>query len=149
MGKGFDTYDFTSGKAGWLANGLPREGARARVPYAGDLVDRQPPICTLGDTVAEVRSRLTDSRYGFCLVVNERRIVLGLVRRSSCARTDDGMAVEHVMDAGPSTVRPNTPAHDLVERLGRHDLKTVVITTPGGCLLGVFDREDVRARLAG
>ncbi len=148
MGKGLQTYDFASGKAGWLANGLPREGTNAHVPYAGDVVDRQPPTCARADTVADVGARLADSRYGFCLVVNERRIVLGRVRRRALAGADDAATAESVMEAGPSTVRPNTPARELVERLAESDVKTAVVTTPGGCLLGVFHREDAQARLA-
>jgi CBS domain-containing protein len=148
MAMGFQTYDFTSGKAGWLANGLPREGTNARVSYAGDVVDARPPICGLADTVAEVRARLAGNRYGFCLVLNQRRIVLGRVRRGTLAGADDAATVESVMEAGPSTVRPSTPAHELIERLAARDLTTAVVTTPGGCLVGVFHREDAQAQLA-
>src|SRR5215210_8575501 len=47
---GFDpsfVFDYVEGKADWLANGLPREGDNADIPYAGDLVDGNPPTCAL------------------------------------------------------------------------------------------------------
>jgi hypothetical protein len=51
-------HDDVAGKADWLAHGLPREGERAAVPYAGDLVDTEPPTCTLHDTVGHVSAAL-------------------------------------------------------------------------------------------
>jgi CBS-domain-containing membrane protein len=135
------------GKADWLANGLPREGEAASVPYAGDLVDLDPPACLLGDTVADVRAALEGSHYGFCLILNERRIVLGRVRRSAIADTEANVAVDGVMEPGPSTVRFDTPPRELVERLAEKELKTAIVTTPSGCLVGVFHREDAERRL--
>jgi CBS-domain-containing membrane protein len=135
------------GKGDWLANGLPREGEKASVPYAGDLVDRDPPACLLSDMVSDVRAALEGTGYGFCLVLNDRRIVLGRVRRSSIADADADVPVESVMEPGPSTVRFDTPARDLVERLAEKELKTAIVSTPGGCLVGVFHRTDVERRL--
>jgi CBS domain-containing protein len=145
---GFEhVHDYVGGKAEWLANGLPREGETANVPYAGELVDRDPPTCALADTVADVRARLEGSRYGFCLVVSDRRVLLGRVRRSALAGAGDAATAEMVMEPGPSTVRFNTRARDLAQRLAGQDLKTAIITTPSGCLVGVFHREHAERRL--
>jgi predicted transcriptional regulator len=135
------------GKADWLAHGLPREGERARVPYAGDLIDTEPPTCALHDAVGQVSAALDGSRYGFCLVVNDHRIVLGRVRRSAIDDTDPTATAESVMEPGPSTVRFNTPARELAKRLAERDLKTAIVTTPEGCLGGVFHRTDVEEQL--
>jgi CBS domain-containing protein len=138
---GFEqVYDYVGGKADWLGHGLPREGQATTVPNAGELSDPDPPVCSLSDTVADVRARLDGSRYGFCLVVNEERIVLGRVRSSAMDAAGADATAESVMEAGPSTVRPNTRASDLVERLAKRDLRTAVVTTPTGRLLGVFHR---------
>jgi CBS domain-containing protein len=137
------------GKADWLANGLRREGRTTSVPYAGDLMDPDPPACSLGDTVSDVRAALAGSRYGFCLVLNDRRIVLGRVRRSAIAGAEANVAVDGVMEPGPSTVRFDTPARDLVERLEEKELRTAIVTTPSGCLVGVFHRTDAERRLGG
>ncbi len=145
---GFEqAYDYVGGKADWLGHGLPREGEAATVPHAGELIDPDPPVCRLSDTVADVRARLDGSRYGFSLVVNGERIVLGRVRRSAIEGADPDATAESVMEAGPSTVRPNTRASDLVERLAKRDLRTTVVTTPEGRLLGVFHGADAEGRL--
>jgi CBS domain-containing protein len=146
---GFEqVYDYVGGKADWLANGLPREGAGATVPYAGELVDTDPPTCALTDTVAQVRGTLEGTMYGFCLVVNDRRILFGRVRRSALDDAGPTATAESVMEPGPSTVRFDTPARELVQRLAARDLRTAVVTTPGGCLVGVFHRSDAERRLA-
>ncbi len=127
---------------------MPREGDRATVPYAGELVDRDPPRCALNDTVADVRAVLDAARHGFCLVLNEQRILLGRVRRSALDAADALASADSVMEPGPSTVRFNTPADELVQRLAAKNLTTAIVTTPGGCLVGVFDRADAQARLS-
>jgi CBS-domain-containing membrane protein len=53
-----------------------------------------------------------------------------------------------MMEPGPSTVRPNTHATRLARRLAARDLKTAIVTTPGGVLLGVVRRCEVEAALA-
>lgn len=147
---GFDpslVYDFVEGKAGWLAYGLPREGDNATIPYAGELVDADPPTCALNTPVADIQDALTATSYGFALVTTADRIVLGRVRRSALASADDSSTVEDIMEAGPSTVRFNTPAHELVQRLEKRDLKTAVVTMPNGCLVGVFHRATASKRV--
>jgi CBS-domain-containing membrane protein len=141
-------HDYVGGKAEWLANGLPREGKSASVLYAGEAVDEDPPTCALHDTVADVRAALDGSRYGFCLVLSEHRVLLGRVRRSAMEDADPKTSAESVMEPGPSTGRFNTPARDLVKTLASKDLKTAIVTTPSGCLVGVFHRGDVEQRLA-
>src|SRR5919197_4962458 len=144
---GFEqVHDYVGGKADWLANGLPREGAKATVRYAGDLADSEPPTCALDTRLADVRAALDGSRYGFSLVVNEQRIVLGRVRRSAITDADPTATAERAMEPGPSTVRYNLHAADLVQRLADRDLKTAVVTTPGGCLVGVFHRADAETQ---
>ena len=148
---GFDpglVYDYVEGKAGWLAHGLPREGANATVLYAGELVDADPPTCALGTPVAEIRDALAATGYGFALVITAGRIVLGRVRRSALGSADASSTAEDIMEPGPSTVRFNTRADELVQRLAKRDLHTAVVTTPNGCLVGVFHRAEAQARLA-
>lgn len=139
--------DYVGGKADWLGHGLPREGATSGIPYAGDLVDREPPTCRLGASVGDVTAQLSASHYGFCLVINEQRIVLGRVRNSALADADENTSAETLMEPGPSTVRPNTSAHDLTERLAQQDLQTVIVTTTDGGLIGVFRRADAEREL--
>ena len=143
-----NVHDYVGGKADWLANGLPREGENANVLFAGELADPDSPTCALRDTLAEVRAALDGSRYGFCLVLSERRILLGRVRRTAMEGAEANAPVESVLEPGPSTVRFDTPARDLVQRLAGKHLKTAIITTPSGCLVGVFHRADAESHLA-
>ena len=148
---GFDpnlVYDYVDGKAGWLANGLPRDGTGASVLRAGDLVDAKPPTCVLDTPAADIRDALDASGYGFVLVVSAARVVLGRVRRSALADTDSAATAEDVMEPGPSTVRFDIPARELVQRLAAKNLKTAVVTTPNGCLVGVVHRADAEQRLS-
>jgi CBS domain-containing protein len=148
---GFDparVFDYVEGKAEWLAYGLPGEGSNAAVLYAGELVDADPPACALSTSAAEVRDALAATGYGFALVISAGRIVLGRVRRSALASADPSSTAEDIMEPGPSTVRVNTRADDLVARLTERDLKTAVVTTPNGRLVGVFHRAAASKRLA-
>jgi CBS domain-containing protein len=145
---GFEqVFDYVGGKADWLAHGLPREGETAAVPYAGELVDSDPPTCALSADVATVRAALENAKYGFCLVVNDERVVLGRVRRSALEGVKDAVAAESVMEPGPSTVRPNQSARELAGRLASDGLRTAIVATPDGRLLGVFDRNAAEQRL--
>jgi hypothetical protein len=132
----------------WFASGLPREGQTAGVLYAGELIDADPPTCALSDRLATVRAILDRLDYGFCLVVNDRRVVLGRVRRSGLRDADDAASAESVMESAPRTVRANVPAKELLERLVKQELDTAIVTTPGGCLIGVFHRAEAEQRLA-
>jgi CBS-domain-containing membrane protein len=74
--------------------------------------------------------------------------MLGRVRRSALNEADPSAAAESSMEAGPSTVRPNTNARELIERLAKRDLRSAIVTTPEGRLIGVFHHADAERRLA-
>jgi CBS-domain-containing membrane protein len=73
--------------------------------------------------------------------------VLGRVRGSAIRDADPTATAESIMEPGPGVVRCNTRADALVQRLTERELKTMVATTPSGCLVGLFHRENVAARL--
>jgi Mg/Co/Ni transporter MgtE len=110
------------------------------VPNAGEPVDADPPVCGLAEPIADVRGMLDSSRHGFCVVVNDGRIVLGRLWRSNLEAAEPDRLVEQVMEPGPSTVRPSIDARQLVKRLGGRGLKKAIVTTPEGLLVGVFPR---------
>lgn len=148
---GFDpsfVFDYVEGKADWLAHGLPREGDSEAVAYAGELVDTDPPTCALDTPAADVSQTLATSRYGFVLVLSAGRIVLGRVRQSALSSADASSTAEELMEPGPSTVRFNTRVDELIQRLAKRELKTAVVTTPNGCLVGVFHRAAAETALA-
>jgi CBS-domain-containing membrane protein len=133
--------EYVGGKADWVAHALPREGERASIPYASDLADGDPPTCALDTRLSAVSQLLAQSSYGYCLVVSQDRILLGRVRKSAIADAEPTASPESVMEPGPSTVRASTPAKELAERLAGQGLRTAILTTPRGRLLGVFHRD--------
>lgn len=135
-----EVYDYIAGKADWGAAGLPLEGRAASAPTAGRAADTHVPTCALDDDLLLVRARVRATDWRQCVVINERRIVLGRLGRDAIER-DDSRTVEEAMTEGPSTVRPDTPLDKLLERLERQELQTALVTTSEGKLLGVVCRD--------
>ena len=68
-------------------------------------------------------------------------------RGAECAiRSDDDSSVEDAMTEGPQTYRPSIQVSDLVERMHKHNLRTSLITTPDGRLIGLVLRTDAEGR---
>jgi predicted transcriptional regulator len=80
-----------------------------------------------------------------CIVVNERGIVLGRLRRD-CWKKEAEASVEDCMELGPPTTRPDHLLHEVIERLRK--VGSLLITwygrdEDGGRLTGVLFRQDV------
>ena len=103
----------------------------------GDVV-----TCRLDDRVHELRDRIADSPFGFALVTGPGGVLLGRVRGSSLD-CDPNLRAEEVMEAGPSTVRPDKPAGAVASRLDKRGLWFAIVTTPEGRLLGIACRQDL------
>ena len=76
-------FDYVAGEQDWFAYGLPREGKLAGVPHAGELARRDTPTCRLTDRIGDVRDQAWGTGWNACVVVNEERIVLGLLREQA------------------------------------------------------------------
>ena len=140
---GFDkVYDYVPGKVDWLAHNLPTDGDHADRLTAGKLVRDDVPTASLDEDLASIRARLQESDYGFALVLSTQEILLGRLRASAIAATGI-TSVEAAMDAGPSTVRPDVAATDLLKRLRGRKLTSALVTTPEGKLVGVVRRRDL------
>jgi CBS domain-containing protein len=126
----------------WLARALPTEGSKANVPRVKHALRDDVVTCGLDERVGDVMPRVNASPYGFALATSPDDVLLGRLRRSRCQGKDDSR-VEEVMEEGPSTVRPDTAAEELSTRLRDRDLRTAVVTTPEGRLLGVVRRADL------
>ena len=139
-----EVYDYAAGKADWLARGLPREGEKATAARVVDYARDGVVTCGLSDDVANVRARVEDSPYGFALVVADGGLLLGRLRRAAL-EGDPAARAEDVMEPGPSTVRADTAPDKLAERLRAAGLKTALVTTPDGVLLGAVRAADLEA----
>ncbi len=137
-------YDYVAGKADWLANGLPSEGTAAQEQRAGALAKRDVPICHLTETVGTVQRRIEGTNWKVCVVVNDARIVLGLLNQDALA-ADPQTPVESVMESGPSTWRLDGSLADIAKYMARHRGDTVVISGSDGRLHGAIRRADIPA----
>jgi CBS domain-containing protein len=136
-----DVYDYEAGKEDWAAAGLPLEGRGAASIRAGDVARRDVTTCGLHERIGEVRDRTRALGWDVCVVVNDARAVLGLLRaRQLDAQGDE--PVEDVMRPGPSTFRPNVDIREMAHFMAEHDLASAPITTPEGRLVGMLIRED-------
>jgi CBS domain-containing protein len=138
-------YDYVPGKADWRAHGLPVEGDEADLPTARSLARDDVVTSRLSDPAAGVRELVGDSPYGFALVTTKDGIILGRLRGSALRDAPGDATAEALMEPGPSTVRADTPAAELAQRLARRDLETAVVSTPEGRLIGVVLRSDLEA----
>jgi CBS domain-containing protein len=141
-------YDYVPGKVDWLARGLPTEGDHAAEPRVRDVLRDDVVACALTDRVGDVRERVHASPYDFALVLSADGVLLGRLRKAAAPDGDPHIPAEQVMEPGPSTVRADTPAETLLERLRQRDLTTAVVTTPEGTLLGLVRRSDLEAAAA-
>ncbi|MBI1886181.1 MAG: CBS domain-containing protein, partial [Chloroflexi bacterium] len=107
-------YDYVAGKADWSASGLPREGRLAATPVAQDAL-REVPTCALDERVGDIRRRLEAGGGNTCVVVNRDGVVLGRLTEDAL-QADLEATAESVMEAGPTTFRPDFPLDGLVER---------------------------------
>ncbi len=120
---------------------MPREGAAADVPWAGDLVSDDAPTCALDDRVGEVRDRVLASGYDFCVVVNEERVILGLLRGDALSK-DEKARADEVMELGPKTTPPSEPVEELLQARSSQGVKRFLVATSHGVFLGVLDRTE-------
>ena len=134
-------YDYPAGKSDWMAAGLPIEGAAAGRPTAGTVARRDVPVCRLDESLRDVRERVRAAGWDACVVVNEERIVLGLLRAEQLGRQEN-LTAEAAMRPGPSTYRPHVPIAEMAAVMAKHDLPNAPVTTSAGKLIGLLVRED-------
>ena len=143
-----EVCDYVEGKLDWLAAGLPTEGTNAQRPRAGDVARRGVPTCRLDEPIAEVRERVEAAGWDACVVVNEERVVLGLLRVQELGRGQEER-VERIMRPGPSTFRPHVSIEELAHHMLHHDLPSSPITTGDGRLVGLLRTEDAARAVHG
>ena len=132
-----DVYDFAEGKMDWIAHGQPTEGKGPYSALAGAVADREAVLtCRVGDRVGEASHKLDTVPHDYCVVLNDHDVILGRMRKKNISGSPDA-PVEHVMEPGPTTVRPSEPAKGLLERMRKKHVPAVIISTNKGRLMGV------------
>jgi CBS domain-containing protein len=91
---------------------------------------------------------VASSPYGFALVVACDGTLVGRLGAEVLA-DDPAVPAERVMEAGPTTVRPDRRLEELVTAMRKKDLTVLPVTTPEGRLLGVLPRHLAEQTLQG
>jgi hypothetical protein len=125
----------------WLASGLPGEGQEAGRPRAGELARHAVPTCLPDAHIGELCERVQNSGWDVCVVVNERRVVLGFLRPEAWA-AGPMVTADEAMELGPQTFRPNTALDHLAAQVREQEMDSALITTSDGVLLGLLCLED-------
>jgi CBS domain-containing protein len=136
-----EVYEYKAGKLDWLAAGLPTEGENAQHPRAGDAARKDVPVCGLAERLGDVRDRVKAAGWDAAVVVNDQRIVLGLLRSKELAKDAD-LRIEQAMRPGPSTFRPYVSLHEMAHFMVEHELDSSPVTTSDGKLVGLLLKAD-------
>jgi CBS domain-containing protein len=136
-----EVYDYKAGKLDWMAAGLATEGTNAAQPRAGDVSRKDVPTAGLTERLGDVRDRARAAGWDAVVVVNDERVVLGLLRAKELDK-DPNLRVEQAMRPGPSTYRPYVAIKEMAEKMSKHMLENSPITTYDGRLVGLLYRED-------
>ena len=143
-----DVYEYKGGKLDWLAAGLPIEGENSTRPRADDASRKDMVVCGLKDRLGDVSEHARDVGWDVAVVVDEARVVLGLLR-SKQLEMDPNSLVEQAMRPGPSTFRPYVSIKEMADYMVEHELDSAPITTSDGKLIGVLLKSDAIRLAAG
>ena len=137
--------DYKPGKLAWYEENEAREGKAVDEIWIGDVAGSDVPTCGLTETIGDIRRRAEG--WDSCVVVDSKRVVLGLLRKKELD-ADPTATAEQVMRPGPKTFRPNVTLQELLKSMRDHEIQTnSLITTAEGRLLGVISRADAEATL--
>lgn len=138
-------YDYVDGIADWRAGGLSVDGTAKPEQQVIEATRRDVPTCRPDETIADVQTRIADGGWDVCVVVDCDGMAIGLIRESAFDG-DTGLRAVDVMEAGPSTVRPDSLLQPLVQRMHERNAPHILVTTPQGTLIGILVREEAGLR---
>jgi len=132
-------FAYAPGKADWMAYGLPVERGPGMPPIIGDFLEREVPCCRQGELIGDARQAAYEMGLDMCPVVTDGGILIGLCTRNSL-HAHPSICVDLVMEPGPLTARPSMPVHEALEIIERQKIRSLLVTTPDGKLIGQFNR---------
>jgi rhodanese-related sulfurtransferase len=130
-----EVYRYTPGKKDWLAAGWETEGTEAKKVRIRQMIHKDVPTCSMRERLEDVKSRRRPHE-DFCIVVNDRNIVLGMIHGETWD-ANPLSRVADVMQPGPRTIRPDLELKDAQRILRNYELPSAIVTTSDGELLGI------------
>ncbi len=125
----------------WFAFGLPREGGPAQA-RALDVMAEDVPTCGPHERLAAIGPRVRAQGWDTCVVVDQERVVLGLLGPPAL-EGDPRAEAAQVMECAPSTYRPYAAPGSILQQLARRRAGSALVTTSDGKLLGLLRRADL------
>lgn len=108
---------------------------------AGGLARTDVPTCRIDERLGDVAERVRANGWEACIVVNDGRIVFGILRSKQLG-DDAAKRVGDAMVSGPSTFRPHVLAVQMARYMHEHDLESSPVTRANGELIGILLRDD-------
>ena len=130
----------------WFASGGARAGREADRPRAGDATRADVPTCRLEERCGDVARRVRATGGSDCVVLDDDRVVLGLLDDEALDAEPTAAAAD-AMRAAPTTIRPHVSLEDTLKSLRSRRREHVLVTTSDGRLVGLLRRADVERRL--
>lgn len=104
------------------------------------------PTCAIADRIDVARATLESTDWDICAVVNDERILLGILYGGAWDAPGDTV-VEEVMSNGPPTTRPSTFIDEEVERLQKRRVPGIFVTSSDGALMGYLRTSNAAAAM--
>jgi Mg/Co/Ni transporter MgtE len=136
-----DVYDYTAGKADWIAMGQPTVW-RDALPRIESVARKDVPVCAPHESLQSVRGKLPKD-WNVCVVLDAEGIVLGLTDFSR--DVEKGELISDIMLPAPLTFRPGQPVKETCEALKARNVQTALVTKSTGEFIGVLRRDDLCA----
>ena len=127
---------YVAGKQDWLAFDLPFEGSLSQTRTAGTSAIKAVPVCGPLDKVAEVHRRAEEAGWQECVVANDNRVMLGLLKKDAWLSGD--LPVQDAMDPAPLTLRPHFSWESALEKMHAQKADSALVTKPDGKLVGLL-----------
>jgi rhodanese-related sulfurtransferase/CBS domain-containing protein len=137
-----EVYDYVASKVAWLADGLPSAGLVDDDDRAVSRLHRDVPTVRADASMKDVFAAVAD--WELVVVVDERGVVLGVVRAEAANLAPD-TPVAQVMQPAPPTVRPSIPLRELAETMDHDGQRHLLVTTLSGKLLGLVRRSELES----
>jgi CBS domain-containing protein len=118
--------------------------------YARDVMTTDPACCTPNMTLDQVAKLMVQNDCGEIPVIDRDERPIGVVtdRDIVCRVVADGKnpmahTVEECMSQPVVTVDVNTPVHDVVTTMEKHQIRRVPVVDEHGCCTGIISQADI------